>query len=346
MNQKLSHASVKMTATIRDAMESLEKSSAQIVLVVDDLKHLVGTLTDGDLRRAILHGATLETAISAFVQRHFISVGATAGRAEVLEVMQARQIKQVPVVDGDGHLLGLHLLTELLGAVERPNWALIMAGGQGTRLRPLTETIPKPMLPVAGRPILERILLHLVGHGIRRVFISVNYLADQIERHFEDGKRFGCSIEYLREERPLGTGGALSLLPEAPSHSMLVLNGDLVTQFDVGALFELHRGNNATVGVHQYTHTIPFGVAEVSDGRLVGLREKPTMAWNTLAGIYVLEPGVIARVPKQSEFTLPELIATCLERNEPVGAFLIQGEWIDVGRAKELMQARGVVQKP
>jgi dTDP-glucose pyrophosphorylase len=329
--------------TILEAMRSLERSNAQIVLVVDEQRHLLGTVTDGDLRRALLGGATLQSTLLPFIKRAFVAVSPDAGRSEVIDIMRARQVSQVPVLGVDGELLGLHLLHELIGATERENWAVIVAGGKGTRLWPLTENVPKPMLHVAGRPILERIVLHLVGYGIRRIFLSVNYLADVIEGHFGDGERFGCSIEYLREDRPLGTGGALSLLREKPSAPLLTLNGDLIVQFDVGRILSFHErgGYKATVGLSSYTHTVPFGVVETDGQRITELREKPTLAWKTNAGIYVLDPSLPERVPHDREFPLPALIEQCLQRAEPVGAFQIEGDWIDVGRSGELKRARG-----
>lgn len=328
---------------VRRALASLDESTLGIVLVEDPSGRVVGTVTDGDIRRALLRGATIDSPIDDYVQRKFQAVGPTTSRAEVLDLMQSRWLSQIPILDAEGRLIGLHTLHEILGAAPRPNWAVVMAGGRGERLRPLTDVVPKPMLRVAGRPILERIVLHLVGFGIPRIFLSVNYKADVIEKHFGDGTAFGCSIEYLREEMPLGTGGALSLLPVTPGHPLLVLNGDLLTQFDVGSLLTFHGAGSyrATMGIHEYAHTVPFGVVEVDGGRVVQQREKPSAVWQANAGIYVLEPDLIARVPASTYFPLPALIEDCLERGEPVGAFHVEEDWIDVGRQPELQRARG-----
>lgn len=343
MSRPLEPCRVHVSQRLVDAMATLERGNVQIALVTDDQDRLVGTLTDGDIRRALLVGVPMAAPLEPYVRRTFVSVPPEAGRSEVVELMQARRVGQIPIVDRDGKLVGLHLLHEMLGAVERPNWAIIMAGGKGTRLHPLTADVPKPMLPVAGRPILERIVLHLVGFGIRRIFLAVNHLSDVIERHFGDGQLFGCRIEYLRERRPLGTGGALSLLPAAPEDSVLALNGDIVTQFDVHRLLAFHQagGFAATVGVCEYTHTVPFGVVEVNEGRMISITEKPTIALRTNGGIYVLGPHLPARVPAGTEFHLPALIDECLHRNELVGAFPIESDWVDVGRPRELRRARG-----
>jgi hypothetical protein len=203
-------------AVLREAMQAIDRGACEIAFVVDASEKLLGTVTDGDVRRALLAGATLEDPVGPVMNRRFTAVDENASRAEVLDLMKARTLGQVPVTDSQGRLVGLHLLREMLGREEKPNWAVVMAGGRGERLRPLTDSIPKPMVCVAGRPILERIVLHLVGQGIRRIFLAVNYMADVIEDHFGDGRSFGCGIQYLREVRPLGTGGALALLPEPP----------------------------------------------------------------------------------------------------------------------------------
>lgn len=328
--------------SLLDAMKALERGAIGIAFVVERGR-LIGTMTDGDVRRALLGGAALGQPLLPHAQRAFTSVTPQTSRSEVLDLMQARAIEQVPIVDDTGTLRGVHLLRELLGAAERPSWAVVMAGGRGVRLRPITDTIPKPMIKVAGRPILERIVLHLVGSGIRRVFLSVNYLAPIIEQHFGDGERFGCRIDYLREDKPLGTGGALSLLPEPPTAPLMVLNGDLLTQVNVGEMLAFHESgaHQATVAVTEYTHTVPFGVAELEQDRIRDLVEKPTAAWWANAGIYCLSPALVARVPKGEETPMTTLIGDCLTRGESVGAYRVLGEWLDVGRPDELKKARG-----
>lgn len=323
-------------------LRSLHVSGLEIVLIEDGQGLARGVFTDGDVRRALLSGATLESPVDEYVSSQFWAVSQVATRDEVLDLMQARRIGEVPVLD-NGRFVGLHTLHELLGSVPRPNWAVIMAGGRGQRLQPLTDAVPKPMIKVAGRPILERLVLHLVGFGIQRIFLAVNYKADLIEEHFGAGSRFGCSIEYLREESPLGTAGALSLLPDIPEHPLLMLNGDLLTQFDVGGMLNFHArgGYSASMAVHSYSHTIPFGVVRLDDDRVVRIQEKPTEVWPTNAGIYVLGPGLAARVPRGSYHLVTALLEDCLARGESVGAFQVDDEWIDVGRHDDLERARG-----
>jgi dTDP-glucose pyrophosphorylase len=341
MDERLERCKVHRAMRLVDAMRSLERGAAEIALVVDDEDRLVGTLTDGDVRRALLGGAGLDAALEPFVQRRYTAVGPQARRAEVIDLMRARLIGQIPIVDDAGRLCGLHILQEIIGAIECPNWAVIMAGGRGVRLRPLTDDIPKPMIRIAGRPILERIVLHLIGYGIRRVFISINYLGHMIEEHFGDGSRLGCRIEYLREERPLGTGGSLSLLPAPPSEPILVMNGDLVTDVDVASLLAFHRshGGAGTMGVRRYRHVVPFGCVDLEGDRITRLDEKPTLTRMVNAGIYVLSPSLVARVP-QAEMGMPDLFEQCLTRGDAVRAFEIETDWIDVGQREQLKRAR------
>lgn len=340
----LQRCCVTRSSTIHGVLATLERSGLRIVLVVEG-ERLLGTVTDGDVRRALLAGASLDSVIEPFMQRNFISVPPAATRAEVLDLMQSQLIEQVPILDAEGCVKGLHLLHEMLGALERPNWAVIMAGGRGTRLGLLTESVPKPMIRVAGRPILERIVLHLVGFGVRRIFLSINYLGDVVERHFADGSRFGCQIEYLREEQPLGTGGSLALLREKPHHPLLVMNGDLVTQADIASMLEFHSRNGqvATIGTYAYAHVVPFGCIELAGTRVVRLTEKPRLTHLVNAGIYVLDPQLLERVPRGIDYSLPTLIESCLDRGEEVHAFEIQGDWIDVGQRDQLRIARGEV---
>lgn len=331
-------------ATLLDGLRAIDRGGVEIALVIRPNRTLAGVLTDGDARRAILSGASLDSPLRPHARPDFVFVRASTSRAEVLDLMQARMIGQVPILDENGLLVGLHRLHEILGAVERPNWAVVMAGGQGTRLRPLTDHVPKPMLRVAGRPILERIVLHLVGFGIRRIFLSVNYLGQVIEEHFDDGRDFGCTIEYLREAEPLGTGGALALLPAAPTLPFIVMNGDLVTQVDIGRMLDVHdaSGSFATVGAREYVHTVPFGCLTRKGDRITAMVEKPSLRQSVNAGIYVLDPGLLALAPKDKATDLPSMLTLAIESGQTVTAFDIDDDWIDVGKRDELERARGV----
>jgi dTDP-glucose pyrophosphorylase len=333
---------VTRSATIRDALLALDRGAGGVVLAVDDDGRLVGIATDGDLRRALLVGASLGDPVAPVLNEKYVAVGASQGRAEALDLMRARHIDAIPVLDDDGRPIALHLLHAFLEPMSRPNWAVVMAGGKGTRLRPLTDSVPKPMLRVAGRPILERIVLHLVGFGVKRIFLSVGYLADVIEDHFGNGSALGTSIEYLREAEPLGTAGALGLLPEPPTEPMLVLNGDLVTSVDVHAMLAFHAGEGfaATVGTRRYLHTVPFGCIDRDGNRVIGIEEKPTLQREVNTGIYVLEPWVTGLVAPGQRAMMPDVLARVLERGATVGAFEIEDDWVDVGQREQLTRAR------
>lgn len=332
---------VAAAGTLRDALESLQTGGAGIALVLHPDGSLAGVMSDGDVRRALLAGALLTDPLERFIKSDVVTVAPGSSRAEAIDLMQAMRIDQLPVLDAGGQVHGVHLLHELLGAVERPNWAVIMAGGKGSRLGDLTADIPKPMLKVAGRPILERLVLHFLGFGVRRIFLAVNYLSHVIEDHFGDGGRFGCRIDYLREEEPLGTGGALSLLPEPAAYPLLVCNGDLVTQANLEGMISFHEtgGFGMTVGFSDYAHQIPYGCVNLAGNCITGLVEKPTIVRPVSAGIYVINPSVAKKVPKQF-FPITQLIEACLQEKISVGAWQVTEDWLDVGHKEELFRAR------
>lgn len=322
---------------IIDALHAIESGRVGVCLAVDQVGKLVGTISDGDIRRALLSGRSLRDPLSPIIRRDFSSVRPGTGRGEVLELMRAIRVEQMPIVDKKGRPVGLHFLHDVLGGVTLPNEALILAGGLGTRLRPLTTNLPKPMMVVAGRPILERLLLHLVGYGIKKIHLAVRYLAHVIEDHFEDGSKFGCEISYVKERKPMGTGGALALLESVPTAPLIVMNGDLLTQVDIPRLLRFHNDGKfaATVTVRRYGHRVPFGCVDMLGDRVVALEEKPVLERNINAGIYVFEPKVINRLPKTG-FPITEFISGLLKKKERIGAYHVEEEWLDVGQQEQI----------
>ena len=329
--------------TIRDAMRAITDNWREIALVTDAQGRVVGVVTDGDIRRGLLSGLTLDSPVNRVMTADYVDVGVEADRASVLDLMKARRIRHIPVVDRERRLVGIHFLESLLGTADKPNAAVVMAGGEGRRLRPITDRLPKPMVPVAGRPILERIVLHLVGYGVKRIYISVNYMAEVITGHFGDGSRFGCAIEYLRETTPLGTGGPLSLLTERPKDPLVVMNGDLVTQVDISRLLQFHGRHRAaaTLAARHHQVEIPFGVVSEKNGELVELTEKPTPHYLINAGVYVLDPDVLELVPAGAFFPITSLFEKLLAAKRRVAVYSVEEDWIDVGRREELDRARG-----
>jgi dTDP-glucose pyrophosphorylase len=336
-------------ATLRHSLEAIQRGGANISLAIDEKGTFVGIVTDGDIRRALLAGAALDSPIEPYIQQNPLTVGPDESRTYVLDLMQARGMSQLPVVSGVGQLLGLHTLREVLGQVPKPNVALILAGGRGSRLLPVTSAIPKPMIEVAGRPILERIVTHCVGYGINRIVLSVGYLSKTIENHFKTGERFGCEISYIHEDPdyPLGTGGPLAKLIDVfpdIEDPVLVVNGDLVTQFNVAAILESHSRSMAvaTVGVVSYTHEVPYGVVEVDQsGFLRTLSEKPVIEKRVSAGIYVVEPSLINQIPRGNFIPITKILTDCILRGDSVAVWNCNSEWSDVGRPHDLARVRG-----
>jgi len=329
--------------SVRAAVRTIDAGRLGLALVVDASGCLVGTVTDGDVRRAILREVSLDAPVAEVMQKSFVSLeeGATAGAA--LGLMEERKIRQVPIVSMQRRPLGVFFLPDLITATAKPNWVVLMVGGKGERLGALTENVPKPMLPVGGRPLLEASVRRLVDAGFRSLFLALNYKGEQIEEHFGDGSRFGCEIEYLREKKPLGTGGALGLLKSAPEAPLLVVNGDVMTDVDFGALLDYHvqHGGAATMCVRELVQEVPFGVVRCEGDAVVRLEEKPRQRLLINAGIYVLEPGVVGRVSAGEPCELPEVISAALGTGDPVFAFLVHEEWVDIGQPHDYERVRG-----
>ena len=356
MTQSLEGAPILPTVAsnsdLRTAAKAAENGGASICLLLDVEQRLVATLSDGDVRRAFLGGATLDSPALPWARTGPATVPAGTDRSAVLDLMQALTLPQIPEVDADGRVVRLHLLKEIIGGPRRNNRAVILAGGRGTRLRSVTGDLPKPMVPVAGRPILERLVLHLIGSGITDVTLAVGFGADVIEQHFGDGSAFGCAITYLREDEPRGTAGPLRGLLDAQDdfiasgEPLIVLNGDLVTSFSVSGLLGAHRAGDAslTVAVTDYAHEVPYGVLETdaATGRITALQEKPTWLGVVNAGVYALDPALINDIPADRAVPMTELIERCIDRGDTVMAWRVTGEWHDVGQPDDLARARGV----
>lgn len=328
-------------APMLDVMRVIDRSGLEVALVCGAGGKLEAVVTDGDIRRAIIGGKPLDTPIRLVGNARFTAAPPEMSRSEALELMVERGFKCLPVVDAGGKLTDLHTLSGSLLGTRIESWAVIMAGGKGERLGELTHGIPKPMLPVGDRPILERIVQHLVSHGIRRIFLSVGHYGKMIEDHFGDGRRWLCRIEYLWEDKPLGTGGALALLPEPPRAPVLVMNGDLLTSINVTRLFAFHRAGEfaATLALREHKIQVPFGVAELDGARVAKLVEKPSLNYRINAGIYILSPAAIALIPKGRMYPITELVDELLRRKQGVGAYHMQEAWNDVGLPEEY--ARG-----
>lgn len=328
--------------SIRQAMELLDQSSLQIALVVDPREHLMGTVTDGDIRRGLLRGLNLDALASEVMNTKPVIARQGMSRAEFIELLRRHDLHHLPLLDGDGRLVGLESDVELYEGAEKDNWVVLMAGGLGQRLRPLTDDTPKPLLPVGDRPLLEIIINRFTAQGFRKFFISVNYRADLVEAHFGDGAKFGAEIRYLREDQPLGTGGAVGLLPERPNSPFVVMNGDLLTTINFESLVDFHQqhGADLTLCVRRYSHQIPYGVAEIQGGEVVSIVEKPNHECFISGGIYVLSPMVYDRLRPQRRIDMPDLMRELITAKQRVTAFPVTEYWIDIGRIEDLERAR------
>ena len=334
--------------SIRDAIARMDVSRVGIVLVVDSERRLLGTITDGDVRRAVLAHTDLgqpaelllaDKAGSRFAEP--ISVPAAADRDAMLQVLQQNSIRHLPLVDDDQHVVAMVTLDDFVPEQDTTVQALIVAGGLGVRLRPLTEDMPKPMLPVGDRPLMEIIVQQLQQAGVKHVNVAVHHKSEKITEHFGDGHRFGVDISYLTEERPLGTAGALGLM-DAPQGTVLVINGDILTQVDFRAMLAYHREHLAdlTVAVQQYDVQVPYGVIECDDISVRRLVEKPTLSFFVNAGIYLLEPSAYGFVPAGERCEMTDLIQRLSEEGRSVVAFPIREYWMDIGQHAEYEQAQ------
>lgn len=325
---------------IRDAMLAMSKSRKQIVLVVDENRRLLGTVTDGDIRRSILRSGSLDAPIREIMNPDPISTPPTTPRKVRLSVMREHHIHHLPVVDEESRVIDLLLLENLLlpSDQKEPNWVIILAGGQGHRLRPLTESVPKPLLPVGGRPILETIVANLAEHGFKHLYLSVNYKAEMVKKHFGDGERFGMEICYLEENRPLGTAGPLGLISRRHDAPLLVMNADLLTNLNFHNLLTYHAEHNAcaTVCVREFTMEVPYGVVELDHNRLLGINEKPVHTFMGNAGIYVLNPDIPPTIPRDRHLDMPDLLRRLIKDSNEVVGYPLHEYWIDIGRAEEL----------
>ena len=327
--------------TIREAMRVIDSGGNQIALVLDDDGRLFGTVTDGDIRRGLLAGAELDGPIESLVFRTPVTGGVGDAPETLQRVMRDKSILQLPLLDADGRVAGLELLQRTQFTQWRDNPVVIMAGGLGTRLRPLTETCPKPMLRVGGRPVLETILLTLREQGFRNFFISVNYMSEVIENYFGDGSALGVSIDYLREDKRMGTAGALGLLPARPASPLLLINGDVLTTMHFGALMDFHqkRGGDVTMCVRTYEHQVPYGVVRVQGDLLVDIQEKPVQQHFVNAGIYVLNPAALDHVPVGEYHDMTDLVPRLRETGGVCRVYQVDDYWLDIGRMADLERA-------
>ncbi|MDM4767510.1 nucleotidyltransferase family protein [Pelomonas sp. SE-A7] len=327
--------------SLRTALETINQVGCQMVLVVDEQRKLLGTLSDGDARRALLRGLTLTDKAGDAMHATPTTARGNDDRATRLSMMRRLGVHQLPVVDADGIVIGLETVDDFLSTPVRSETVIIMAGGLGSRLKELTHDTPKPMLRVGSRPLLETIVRGFSDQGFRNFYFAVNYKAEQIESHFGDGSRMGINVRYLREQQRLGTAGALSLLPEPPQGPIFVTNADLLTKENFAHMVDQHiqSGAVATMGVREYEMQVPFGVVRERDGTIEAIEEKPIQRFTVSSGMYVLSPAALELVPSDRFFDMPTLFETLVARGLPTRCHRIDGYWLDIGRLPDYERA-------
>lgn len=332
---------VRRDSSLRDVLETIDAAELQIALVVDDKSRLEGVITDGDVRRALLGGITLEAPAESLMTRTPVTASPDMKQAAIERLMYNHELHQVPIVDADGMLVGLALHGKLLPRERLDNEVYLMVGGLGSRLGSLTKRTPKPLLRVGDRPILEIILDSLISQGFYRFNLVVNYKAELIERYFGNGHRWGAEISYLRERKRMGTCGGLRIAERLPDKPFLVLNGDILTKVQFKALLDYHLSHDgvATMAVREYSVQIPFGVAQINDHRVSGLTEKPTERYLVNGGIYVLDPSCLELIPQDEYLDMTTLLGRLIESERGVYSWPIEDYWLDIGRVADFQQA-------
>jgi dTDP-glucose pyrophosphorylase len=329
-------------STIEQAIRNLDQVAIKIVLVINERGELEGTISDGDIRRGLLKGLDLKSSIANVTHRNALVVPPEMGREMVMQLMVANKIQQIPVVNEHRHIVGLHLWDEITTVPVRPNMMVIMAGGMGTRLRPHTENCPKPLLPVAGKPMLEHIVERAKLEGFSNFVLAIHYLGHMIEEHFGNGERLGVRIDYLREQSPLGTAGALGLLNPRPKAAFVVTNGDVITDIRYGELLDFHIRHDAAatmaVRAHEWQH--PFGVVQTKGVEIVGFEEKPVVRSYINAGVYALEPDALSVLRAEAHSDMPTLFERLQAKASRTVAYPMHEPWLDVGRPADLATAR------
>lgn len=327
--------------TVREALIRINEAGTQMALVVDAERHLLGTLSDGDVRRALINGVDIGAPVERAMNAAPKTLSSSESRDVIRSMMKQLGLHQIPIVDARGVVVGLETVDDFFVPVVRDNPIVIMAGGLGSRLKELTAATPKPMLKVGARPLLETILRSYVDQGFRRFYLAVNYKAEIIEKHFGDGAELGVEIQYLRETKRMGTAGALSLLPQSPTAPLFVANGDLLAKLDYVEMLEGHIGSDAlaTMAVREYEFQIPYGVVQEADGTIRGIEEKPVHRSLVSAGIYVLDPAVLELIPADTYLDMPTLFGAIIERKMRTRCHRVSGYWMDVGRMADYEKA-------
>ncbi len=332
---------VDTTLDLHGAIVALDRGALQILMMVDADHRLLGTITDGDIRRALLRGNPLTTPARDVMHTTPMVVSPEMSRSTVWSLMQINKLRQLPIVAADGRVVGLHLWDQVLTAPTRDNTVILMAGGFGKRMMPYTENVPKPMLEVAGKPLLQHAIERARADGFHRFLITLHYLPQVIRSHFGDGSAFGVDIDYVEETTPLGTAGALSLIPNRPDLPMIIANGDILTDVRFSDMLEFHRqhGAAATMAVREHEYHNPFGVVQTQGVDITGFEEKPIWRTKINAGLYVLGPEALDLLPPNTHCNMPTLFDQIRANGARTIVYPMHETWMDVGNPQDLLNA-------
>lgn len=339
---------VSPTTTISKALACLDKTGAGIVLVVDERRHLLGTLVDGDIRRGLLRNIGLEEPVDRVMNKNPVVSSVQTSKEEVMGLMKKRELRHIPLLNDKGEVVQVHWMEDLFrGTPHDETLVVIMSGGLGMRLRPITKTRPKGLLPVGETPLLESIVKDLAGQGLKKIILTLNYKAKAIKEYFKEGKKWGVSIDYVQEDKQLGTAGSLKLLENPGDIPLLVMNGDLLTKIDYRKLLHFHRKEEfeMTVGIKTSDFQVPYGIVRLHGKEILGIEEKPVQHFFVNAGIYVVNPEIIELIPEDRTFDMTELIQKAVDRNAKVGGFPLHEYWLDIGSKKDYEKAKAETAK-
>jgi len=339
--KNIENVKLHINSTIKQALEIIDKAAMQIALIVDENDKLLGTLTDGDIRRGLLKGLDLNSSIESIIFKTPTIAKISDTKEDILKNALSKKLHQIPIVDENGKIIGIQEIEELIKPKEKANKVILMVGGLGTRLRPLTDNIPKPMLKVGNKPILQTIIEKFAEYGYTNVVLCVNYKSHVIEDYFGDGSEFGVNIEYVFEEQRMGTAGALSLLKEKPSEPFFVMNGDLLTNVNFEHLDSYHITNNSmgTMCVREYDFQVPYGVVNIKGSKILSIEEKPTHKFFVSAGIYMLSPEILEYIPQNKFYDMPTLFEKLISEDKNIISFPLREYWLDIGRIEEYKKA-------
>lgn len=331
-------------ANIKEVLKQINDLGGKGLYVTDGNGKLIGSVTDGDLRRSLIKGIGVNENVKLAMKPDMVVVEKKLSDAKKGKILEKHKIQSVPVIDENFHIIDIFTIEQT--KEHHDIQVVLMAGGMGTRLGKITENLPKPMIEVAGKPILERIINRLQNQGFSNFYLSVNYKAEIIENYFTDGKKIGCSINYIRENKRLGTAGPLSML-ESNGSPIIVMNGDLLTHVDVTQLMNFHNNHQAkiTMCIRSYEYQVPFGVIDIVDGMAKSFLEKPVQSFNVNAGIYVIEPEILPMIPKDEYYDMSTLLNALINSNKDIACFPIVEGWIDVGRESDLLHAQEIYSK-